>query len=309
MRRDLTSQRERSRYLYSNDYSYFWSEKQADFLRTANEVLAEFADSPRTYTHVAYYLWHGLDNYDRAIEVLFLANRRGLLDDGGLQQLIGYLHERQRYAESIALLEPWVDREPDRMDLRVLLLRSYHHAARPQQFDDLAAETSEHFHKDGRWNEGNIAALAGVMVEAARSELAAGYFEEAVNLRQRTAPNRGIGDGTLSNYYSQLASAYSQLGQTDKAVDAAAGAIVSWGNDQNNRQSAVQSLKNVLAAAQDLDAYVKRLDKTAAQEGTDTPVIRKALGQVYQDQMEWPQAITQYDLALELQPGDRDVHQ
>ena len=55
------------------------------------------------------------------------------------------------------------------------------------------------------------------------------YYGEVIPLHQRTAPNRGIGQWTLSNYYSNQARAYSRLGQTKEAVDAAAAGIVAWG--------------------------------------------------------------------------------
>ncbi|MEZ6067936.1 MAG: hypothetical protein R3B90_19985 [Planctomycetaceae bacterium] len=309
MRRDLSSQHQRSRYIYSDDYQYFWNEQLPTFLATANDVLDEFRDSPRTIVYTAQYFYHGLSAFDRAIEVLLIAERRGLLDDSGLSQLVDYLHERNRYAESISLLEPYVERQPDLMHLRVLLLRAYHHAQRPEQFDQLAAATDEHFHQEGRWVEGNIAQFATVMVEAKRNHRGAELWEEVISLHQRNAPNRGIGDGTLIHYYTQLAQAYSQLGDTAKAVDAASGAIVSWGNDQVNREAAINKLREILHQAKDVAAYVRKLDEQAQQTGADSPVIRKALGQVYQARKRWELAITQFKLAIELQPNDREVHQ
>ena len=49
--------------------------------------------------------------------------------------------------------------------------------------------------------------------------------------------------------------------------------------------------------------------KDAKANGTDSPVLRRTLGLVYQAKANFPQAVAQYRLALELQPTDREVHQ
>ena len=51
------------------------------------------------------------------------------------------------------------------------------------------------------------------------------YLREAISHRQRSQPNRGIGDGTLSGYYGGQARAYAGLKKTAEAVDAACGAV------------------------------------------------------------------------------------
>ena len=71
----------------------------------------------------------------------------------------------------------------------------------------------------------------------------------------------------------------------------------------------MQKLNQVLSAAKDLDDYVKHLDAEAAKTGQDSPILRKAIGQVYQAKGDLPRAITQFELALVLQPLDREVHQ
>ena len=71
----------------------------------------------------------------------------------------------------------------------------------------------------------------------------------------------------------------------------------------------MQSLTQVLSGAKDLDDYVKHLDTEAAKTAQDSPILRKEIGKVYQSKGNLPQAITQFELAVALQPLDKEVHQ
>ena len=125
---------------------------------------------------------------------------------------------------------------------------------------------------------------------------------------RRARANQGIGDGTLSGYYATLASCHQHLGDTPKAVEAAAGAIVSWGSNYQNREQALGALREVLKSAQDLEAYVALLDKEVAETGLENPIVRKALGQVYLERGDAESAIRQLRLALEAEPNDAGSH-
>ncbi|MDA1229635.1 MAG: hypothetical protein O2856_02575, partial [Planctomycetota bacterium] len=309
LRSDLTNLRGRDQAIYHNGNAYFWAEKAGDFLNVAEGVLKNRKDSPRTITYVAEYLYRGLDQYARAIEVLFIAHHRGLLDDEGQLQLVRYLHEQSRYAESIALLEPIIERRQDEMPLRVLLVRAYYHGQRPEQLATFTAATDKHFHEGGRWVEGNVIEFARVLSETRQDQRASECFEEAISLHQNTQPNRGIGNGTLSYYYQEAAAVYSRLGNDEKAVDAAAGGVVSWGNNQNNRQSALSQLESTIASVKNLNAFIKSLDAKASKTGEDSPLLRKMAGKVLQQRGDFAAAIGQYRNSLELQRFDLDVHQ
>ena len=71
----------------------------------------------------------------------------------------------------------------------------------------------------------------------------------------------------------------------------------------------MQKLNQVLSGAADLDDYVKHLDAEAAKTGQDSPILRKEVGKVYQAKGNLPHAITQFELAVALQPLDKEVHQ
>jgi tetratricopeptide (TPR) repeat protein len=128
-------------------------------------------------------------------------------------------------------------------------------------------------------------------------------------VHQRTQPGRGIGNGTLSSYYSSQSQAYAALKMTAEAVDAACGAIVSWGPRHEQRQYALQNLERVLRNAAGLEAYVKNLDRQAAESGLHNPIVRKALGKVYVEKNDLVRAVEQLQLACQLQPNDTETHE
>ncbi|MGH7199190.1 MAG: VIT domain-containing protein, partial [Planctomycetaceae bacterium] len=249
LRRDLVLREARNNSIYYSHSSYFWSEKTADFARVAEAVLKERSDSEAAAKYIAEYFYHGLRRWDRGIDILFAFHRRGLLHDDGQSQLVGYLHARNRHGESVPLLIGLIERNPDQIGYRLQLMHAYFETDQTQKLLALLKETDTHFHEGGRWTEPNIAALAASCLSNELYTESAAYYEELIPLHQRTQPNRGIGNGTLSNYYADLAQAYSALGKTADAVDAAAGAIVSWGADDDNRRHALESLTGVLRNA------------------------------------------------------------
>jgi uncharacterized protein HemY len=63
----------------------------------------------------------------------------------------------------------------------------------------------------------------------------------------------------------------------------------------------------VLRQAEDLDAYVARLDRQTAATGLDNPLARKAIGQVYLQRQMFPRAITALQAGAQLQPNDTET--
>jgi tetratricopeptide (TPR) repeat protein len=154
-----------------------------------------------------------------------------------------------------------------------------------------------------------MAALAASCLENQLYEQSVAYYKELIPLHQRTQPRRGIGNGTLSDYYAKMALAYAGLKKTAEAVDAACGAIISWGPRIAERKAALESLKQVLRQSPDLDAYVVELDKQCAETGLQNPIVRKAIGQVFAEKQQYSKAVGQLKLACELQPNDTETYQ
>ncbi len=308
LRQDLESRQSRNRSMYWKHEGHFWKEKASAFAEVAEEVYAERKQSGEAVKYIAAYLCDGLDRDDRGIEMLLVAHGAGLLDENGQSMLVGYLHHRGRYGESIGFLLPLVELRPDNIQYRVLLMRAYFYSNRHDELAALRETTDAHFRADDRWQEGAMAALADVCRETKLFQHAREYYGEVIALHQRTQPNRGIGDGTLSQYYSMLAEVCTGLGDTPAAVDAACHAVVSWGPRHDQRQVAINSLKAVLQGATDLNGYVVTLDDETDKSGLDNPLVRKALGQVYLERREFDKALVQLRRAVALQPNDPEIH-
>jgi len=309
LRRDLETRNHHSRYLNRKNY-YFWDAKEAVFAKLAEEILAEHRDSERSVRHIADYFWGSLHHQRRAIEILFVALKEDKLDDYGKEKLVDWLHDGnvKRYAESIAILEGLVERHDIRMRHRCRLITAYHQTGRTAQRSELMSETIELFRQGGRWNESNLSQLARCVHFNHLDQRTVQLMGELISMRQRSHPMRGIGDGTLSSYYSWLSDAHSRLKQTQEAVDAAAAAIVSWGSSHSQRSSAISQLDAVTRNAEDLDDYVTLIDKQAEDTGQDSSIIRRSIGTAYSKKREYKKAITQLRLSIELQPGDLDTH-
>lgn len=308
LREDLRTRRSRGQSIYHIHNSYFWSEKKNDFARTAHEMLAEFADSEQTVIYIARYFYHGLNLYNDAIDALYAAHSKNILGIEGQHQLCKYLQEQKRYGESVVLLVKMIEKKPDRLEFRTMLMRGYFHAGEERLLRATLTAAHAHFHEIGQWYEGNIAALGAACLETQLFEQCVKYYKEAIALHVKRAPRRGVGDGTLSQYYNNMSGAYSGSGLTAEAVDAAAGAIIAWGPDKYQRQRALNRLENVLRNAADLDAYVGKLDTQVAETGLENPIVRKALGKVYFQKRDYEKARTQLRLAIESQPNDMETH-
>lgn len=307
LKRDLSSQQSRSRVMYHKSNSYYWSAKEADFAKAAEEVLAQRSKSGASVKYIADYLWYGLAHRGRAIEIMLAAHKQEILDESGQATLVNYLHDEDRFGESVALLEPMVKRRPENIQYRVWLMRAYFKTKRPNDLLALLKETDVYFHQEGRWTEHAMASLAASCLDNELFEQSVAYYNEVIPLHERTAARRGI--GTLSGYYSNQALAYAGLGKTAEAVEAASGAIVSWGPRHNQRAEALRALERVLEKSPDLAAFIVHLDKKTADLGQENPIVRKALGKVLLAKEKYADAITQLQLAVSVQPNDAETHQ
>ncbi len=309
IRRDLLSREQRNRQMYSVNHSWYWGKHVDEYRRVAEEVYEERRHSGRSVKYIAEYIYSGIPDHGRGIEMLFTALDDGILDETGQNTLVSWLFQNNRHGEAIPICQALMEKRPERIDYRTQLMRAYFYASRPQQLRELLADTDEYFRQPGKWTEYHIAALAVACVECQLNEAAIEYFDVAIKEHQRTQPNQGIGNGTLSYYYEQLAAAHSGLGHTAEAVDAASGAIVSWGADDNNRANALNRLNQVLSMADDLDEYVATLDARADETQKDSAILRKAIGMVYRGRENFAEAARNLEIALELGQHDPVVYE
>jgi tetratricopeptide (TPR) repeat protein len=309
LRRDLETQQARYQSIYHQHNSYFWTEKRGDFQQLAENIAKERKQSIVALRYIANYLFHGLDAYQPAIDILVDAHKRGIQDEAGISLLAGFFEYQKRHAEAVPYLREIVAINAGQADYRRRLITALGLSAQRDAAIAALDAAVSYFKEHKLWHESALSPLAQGCHDGKLWEQGVALYDELIPLHQRTQPNRGIGNGTLSHYYAQLSACHSQLGNTAMAVDAAAGAIISWGPTHQNRASALQSLKNVLANAKDLGAYVGELDKSVADSGLKNPIVRKALGQVYAERKEYQPALRHLRLAAESQPGDVETQQ
>jgi tetratricopeptide (TPR) repeat protein len=309
LRRDLELRASRTHALTHAHHVLWWSAKEAEFLKVAEAVLTERKHSHASVRFIAEYLYYGLRKHDRAIAVLLEAHRAGVLQREGVDQLVIYLHERERFAESIALLEPLVAKHLEVLNYRTRLMHAYFRTQQAEKLLVLLKQTDAFFHQQDRWNEDVLTALGRSTLENGLFAQSIAYYSELIPRYERSRSNRGIGDGVLSQHYANKARAHAGLKQTAEAVEAASGAIVAWGPRRDQRSHALENLVQIMTDAADLDAFVRHWDAKVEKEGQDSPIIRKALGQAFARKEQHAQAIPQLRLAAELQPNDTETHQ
>ena len=175
-------------YQAAGQQPHFWKEKAADFAKTAEEVLAKRSQSGAAVQYIADYFYWGLGHRKRAIEILFVAHKQKLLDEAGQAQLVDFLHRENRFGESIAVLQPLVERRPENIDYRVQLMHAYFRTGRKAELLALLKQTDAFFHREGplererRWPPGPELAC-----KTNFTSKSVAYFKELIPLHERTA--------------------------------------------------------------------------------------------------------------------------
>lgn len=308
LRLDLETMQQRSRTIYYHHHGHYWPAKEAEFVKVAEDVLSKRLQSRAALPYLADYFYWGVAKHGRAIEILQASHAQKLLDVSGRSQLVNFLHAQNRYGESVAVLAGLIEEHPGKLGYRTQLMTAYFKTGKQADLKATLKSADDYFHKDGRWSEHAMAGLGQACHDCRLWEACVGYYKELIPLHQRTHPNRGSGDGSLARYYINFANAYAGLKKTPEAVDAACAAIVSWGRHINQRAEALNTLRHVLQAAPNLDAFITEIDQKGGETGMDSAIVRKAIGEVLMDKGELEKATRQLRRASELQPGDADTN-
>ena len=159
-------------------------------------------------------------------------------------------------------------------------------------------------------HEGTLRRLANKCNDVQLYDAAAKYFSKLVEQRKGNS-----NDSLLSRDNIGLSVAHSALGNLEPALDAANAAVVVWGGGSEHRGEALANLTRIVNAIRNgklgngLDGLVEYCDERAAKSGQYNYLLRKAIGNAYKDSEQYPLAIKQLQLAVELQPGDREIHE
>ncbi len=309
LRAEMRFGEQRGRGIYDQRWDTFWREKRKEFADAVRAELAAGPDDELVLRRSADYLFHGLSQFDDAIARLAQRHQSGRLELDGQQLLCQLLHERKRFTESVPILAGLIVRRPDDLDLRVMQMIALDGSKEREALEAARSATESHWREKKLWNEGPIATLAKASFDTDLFDRSVSYYAEAIALHVKAAPNRGVGDGRLAEYYGWQAQALAGLGRTSEAVDAAAGAVVAWGGRSDQRKQALDALEQVLFQAESLDAYAASVDAEVRKSGLENPTIRRALGKVYERKSAWEKAAAQFRAVLEVTPNDVEVHQ
>jgi len=187
---DLALRDNRNRYVYHKDYGHFWAEKRDDFAATAEQCLPSAAARVgRPSTSLSIFGRASIAAIGRSRfywqPTMTRFSTKPANKNGSLAR------PASRWGESIALLEPLVERQPDNMQYRAELMAAYFHTSRPEELRRLANDTDAHFHEAGRWTEPAMAGLADACQSTGLNQDAIGYYREAIAVCQRQQPIEG----------------------------------------------------------------------------------------------------------------------
>ncbi|MCB9870357.1 MAG: hypothetical protein H6837_10900 [Planctomycetes bacterium] len=308
LRRDLERMNWRGSEMFFKNNRWFWHGGAGDFAEVARSVIAAHPKSEARVTYVARYLWNGLGEREAAITALRDLDRSGALLEGGRWQLANWLIESRQHAEAIPYLVALIGARRDRLDYRIALVRARQRTGDRKGAEELLLATAKRWEDKHWWHEHTIAELAKIAFDCGFFDHAASWYEAALRTNERLGGRRWNWRHTRTSYYGFLARSLAKLGKVDESIDAAAAAVVTWGDNQRQRNEAIASLRAALREIGDLDAYVARWDAKVARTGLDAPLIRKSVGILYLDRGATRQAIAQLRKARELQPADDEVH-
>ena len=303
-----------SRWNYNNSYrihqygGFFWDYKKAEFRAIAEEVWRKNQNRTQVVENVANFLYLGLGFKDRCIEILIDSEKRGIISENGLSELVSYLQSEKRYKESVTYSEKLVSQHPINFAHRRLMFNAYYETKQEEKLAEALVKTETQFRKYQRWYSGYVDQLASLCLQFKYYKKCAELYDESIKYKRKLG-GQWLNKGQLSYLYRSQAIAYSYLNMTDEAVEAACGAIVNWGNSYGNRQGAFSELTRVLNKAQDLDIFIQKFEAKAKEENQGNPVLRKALAMVFKDKQEWDQCRYHALESLRDQPHDKIVHE
>ncbi len=310
LRGEMRLSRQRARGFYDIRHDTFWAAQADAFAAAAKAEHAEGRDDEAVTMRVADYLYQGVHRYADGLALLRDRLRGGRLALDGQVTFCEWLHQQGGDAEARPLLESLITARPGELSLRFTLMAVHTALRQPDQADATRAAAESWLREAKLWDvEENVRQLGWACYEASLWEHAAAYYGEAITMRTRAYGDRANGDGTLGPYYERRSEALANLGRTQEAIDAAAGAIVAWGSRQEERTRALRVLEAAMVAASDLDSVSKRIDADAASSGLENPLLRKALAKAWRDRGELAKAQAQLEAAWAAAPDDQELAQ
>ncbi len=310
IRRDLTSPRHGSRYLYADKKGWFWKEKAEVFANEARAIIEEHGNDRGVVLTAARYLYYSLKLKKEATDTLLAAANRGKITDDGRLTLTDWLHRAKRFEEALAQAHKLHGADQNNMDHRRMMILCLDATGRKVEADAYATETIHWFKREGIWDLHARRDLARVMLKLGYFARSEEIYREIVSVYRESPPRRRRhNQDRLSEAYIGLARSLAGLGRTDEGIEAAANGVVAAGKSRGRRNNALRGLKDVFKQVKDLDAWVEAHEAEVAKTGLDAPLLRLAAGSAYLSKKKYAKSIEQLRIARQLSPEDETVHQ
>ncbi len=296
------------RSIFNKGDRYYWSAKESEFIRVAHETALLRPHDEEYLISIARFLSDRIKNRKEAIKIVRAKLDRSGLSLDGKDYLADLYYDDHQHDEALPLYQELRKERPTRLQYRTRLLVSHYHVGNKDEVLVTYEEIIKDFKEKNNWNHSNASSVAFALKEARVFDKAIEHLDEAIKMYTRSRSNRGIGSHTLAHYYSELAKIHSSQGNTILAVDAASGAVITWGRNKRQRDYAVNTLRKVLRESKDILAYGEYVDKQALETGQEIPLIRKNLGQILQEKGHLKVARKNLEIAAEISPEDEDTH-
>ena len=297
---------------YQPGSQHFFSRWKKDFLSTAEKAWEESNNTGKRIMLIAYYV-NSLGEQDRAYEMMLFGYDNGLLDEDQVIDFVQLLHRQQRYAESIPILRKELKRRKTLTHYQ-LLMTTYYEVNKPEKLADVYGEVIAELFPENEdfYNHGSAFKLARTCQNVSLHKEAAFLLEKAVERRRKEVS--GV-DNNLSEYYLHLSQARTELGQLEKAIDAANAAITVDNRRDQEFESRVGNLEEILSRLmsdespfkENIDDVIAMADRQEQESGLGNYIFRNAIGNACYNYDELEKAIDQLTQALELQPNDRKI--
>ena len=296
-------------WFWNRNNKWSWPEKFPLFADTAGRIAELHEGSPVVLVRCAHFLRGSLGRGREGRDILAAAHARGQLDESARWTLCDWLTVDKALGPALTLVEALIQERPDNLRYRIQHVVVLAGLGRAPAARASIEGTAKRFEERKLWNEGVAATLGATAAKHGLADLAETWLEDAIRRRQEATGHRGGRDSTLCRYYRELAVARGALGKTKEAVQAASTAILSANpRDRGEFGKAQEALLTALRSAPDLSAYIATYDAEVEASGLDAPVLRKAFAQVFTERKAFALAVTQLELARDLDPGDGEIH-
>lgn len=308
LRKDLSESMAYNRVIYSKDHrNEYWSAMESRFVLIAKEIASSPRSDESIVLHCAVYVDQGLDLPSAAADMLLDRMGREKLTSSTIAKLVDCLEKCGRGAKALPIVRELVRERPEVTQYRHTLVRLLAAVGQRAEAERELVQLEKDLSARRAEAESAIASLAGLADTAGFREIAVRLYEEALNLRIRRSPSRGVGDPQTAHYYGEISELRHKLSDFDGAVAAAMAAIVVWPDGHEGRKKAVHQLEAVIDHIDDLDTFIANLEKEVATTKLENPILRRALGVALVKKSRHADAAVQFRKALETAPENLAV--